>query len=70
MLERLIGNEPTIIILDEIARYLRAAKAKLVGQSTLADQVVAFFFSLMDQAASCNNLVFGITRSLLRKSSR
>jgi hypothetical protein len=58
VLERLIGNEPTIIILDEIARYLRAAKAKLVGQSTLAEQVVAFFFSLMDQAASCNNLVF------------
>jgi hypothetical protein len=29
-----------------------------VGQSTLAEQVVAFFFSLMDQAASCNNLVF------------
>lgn len=58
VLERLVGNEPTVIILDEIARYLRAAKAKLVGQSTLADQVVAFFFSLMDQAASCNNLVF------------
>lgn len=58
VLERLVGSEPTVIILDEIARYLRAAKAKLVGQSTLADQVVAFFFSLMDQAASCNNLVF------------
>ncbi|WP_008318655.1 ATP-binding protein [Leptolyngbya sp. PCC 6406] len=58
VLERLVGDEPTVIILDEIARYLRAAKAKVVGQSTLADQVVAFFFSLMDQAASCNNLVF------------
>jgi len=58
VLERLVRDEPTIIMLDEIARYLRAAKAKLVGQSTLAEQVVAFFFSLMDQAASCNNLVF------------
>jgi hypothetical protein len=57
VLERLVKDEPTVIVVDEIARYLRAAKAKLVGQSTLAEQVVAFFFSLMDQAASCNNLV-------------
>ncbi|TVQ23326.1 MAG: ATP-binding protein [Leptolyngbya sp. DLM2.Bin15] len=58
VIDRLIGSEPTLIILDEIARHLRAAKAKTVGQSTLAEQVVAFLFSLMDQAASCNNLVF------------
>ncbi|MBD0270272.1 MAG: ATP-binding protein, partial [Cyanobacteria bacterium Co-bin8] len=58
VIERLIGNEPTLIMLDEIARHLRAAKAKTVGQSNLAEQVVAFLFSLMDQAASCNNLVF------------
>ncbi|MBD1916241.1 MULTISPECIES: DUF499 domain-containing protein [Cyanophyceae] len=58
VIDRLIGQEPTLIILDEIARHLRAAKAKTVGQSTLAEQVVAFLFSLMDQAASCNNLVF------------
>jgi len=58
VIERLIGQEPTLIILDEIARHLRATKAKIVGQSTMAEQVVAFLFSLMDQAASCNNLVF------------
>jgi hypothetical protein len=58
VIERLIGNEPTLIMLDEIARHLRAAKAKTIGQSTVAEQVVAFLFSLMDQAASCNNLVF------------
>ncbi|MBF2090291.1 MAG: ATP-binding protein [Synechococcales cyanobacterium K44_A2020_017] len=58
VIDRLVGQEPTLIILDEIARHLRAAKAKTVGQSTLAEQVVAFLFSLMDQAASCNNLVF------------
>jgi len=58
VIDRLVGKEPTLIILDEIARHLRAAKAKTVGQSTLAEQVVAFLFSLMDQAASCNNLVF------------
>ncbi|WP_017302292.1 ATP-binding protein [Nodosilinea nodulosa] len=58
VIDRLIGQEPTLIVIDEIARHLRAAKAKIVGQSTLAEQVVAFLFSLMDQAASCNNLVF------------
>ncbi|HBB35643.1 MAG TPA: AAA family ATPase [Cyanobacteria bacterium UBA8803] len=57
VLERLTAGKPTVIILDEIARYLRAAEGKLVGQSTLAKQVVAFLFSLMDLAASVNNLI-------------
>ncbi len=61
VLERIIRGQPTVIILDEIARYLRAAKATLVGNSNLAEQVVAFLFSLMDLAAACNNLVFVYT---------
>jgi predicted AAA+ superfamily ATPase len=42
VLERLTGGQPTVIILDEIARYLRSAKAKQIGRSDLAKQVVAF----------------------------
>lgn len=57
VLERLTGGQPTAIILDEIARYLRSAKAKQMGRSDLAEQVVAFLFSLMDLAAACDNLV-------------
>ncbi|MEG5056072.1 MULTISPECIES: DUF499 domain-containing protein [unclassified Microcoleus] len=57
VLERLTGGQPTVIILDEIARYLRSAKAKQIGRSDLAEQVVAFLFSLMDLAAACDNLV-------------
>lgn len=57
VLERLTGGQPTVIILDEIARYLRSAKAKQIGRSDLAKQVVAFLFSLMDLAAACDNLV-------------
>jgi predicted AAA+ superfamily ATPase len=57
VLERLTAGKPTVIILDEIARYLRAAEAKEVGRSTLSKQVVAFLFSLMDLAASLNNLI-------------
>jgi hypothetical protein len=58
VLERLLNGQPTVIVLDEIARYLRAAKAKQIGRSDLAEQVVAFLFSLMDLAGACNNLVF------------
>jgi hypothetical protein len=61
VLERIMQAEPTVVILDEIARYLRAAKATIVGNSDLAQQVVAFLFSLMDLAAACNNLVFVYT---------
>ena len=58
VLKRLLNGQPTVIILDEIARYLRAAKAKQINKSDLAQQVVAFLFSLMDLAGACNNLVF------------
>jgi predicted AAA+ superfamily ATPase len=58
VLERLLNGKPTVIILDEIARYLRAAKAKRINNSDLTEQVVAFLFSLMDLASACNNLVF------------
>ena len=61
VLERITQGQPTVIILDEIARYLRAAKATVVGNSDLAEQVVAFLFSLMDLAAASNNLVFVYT---------
>lgn len=61
VLERLLDGRPTLIVLDEIARHLRAARATLVGRSNLAEQVVAFLFSLMDLAAACNNLVFVYT---------
>ncbi|WP_243903144.1 ATP-binding protein [Aetokthonos hydrillicola] len=61
VLERITQGEPTVIILDEIATYLRKAKAVIVGNSDLAGQVVAFLFALMDLAAACDNLVFVYT---------
>ncbi|BAY49792.1 AAA family ATPase [Scytonema sp. HK-05] len=61
VLERIMQGQPTVIILDEIATYLRKAKAVIVGNSDLAGQVVAFLFALMDLAAACNNLVFVYT---------
>ncbi len=61
VLERIIQGQPTVIILDEIAQHLRVSKAVTVGKSDLAQQVVAFLFSLMDLAASNSNLVFVYT---------
>ncbi|QDZ41686.1 ATP-binding protein (plasmid) [Euhalothece natronophila Z-M001] len=58
VIERLVDNHPTVIILDEIARYLRSAKARTVGNSDLARQVVSFLFSLMDLAAASNQVIF------------
>ena len=57
VLERLFKHQPTLIILDEIAHYLRIAKATVVGKSDLSEQLVAFLFSLMDLASSCDNVV-------------
>jgi hypothetical protein len=58
VLQQLIQDQPTLIVLDEIAQYLRKAKAVIVGNSDLARQIVAFLFGLMDLAGSCQNLVF------------
>ncbi|MGV0028412.1 ATP-binding protein [Phormidesmis priestleyi] len=58
VLQQLIQDRSTLIVLDEIAQYLRKSKATIVGNSDLSKQVVAFLFALMDLAGSCNNLVF------------
>ncbi len=54
LFERLIGDRPALIMLDEIARHLRAAMAvpTASGKSNLADQTVAFLMSLLEFAAS------------------
>jgi predicted AAA+ superfamily ATPase len=53
-LETLIGNKPTLIMLDEIARQLRAELAvpTATGRTSQADQTVAFLMSLLEFAAS------------------
>lgn len=54
LFERLVGNRPALIMVDEIARHLRAAMAvpTATGKSTLADQTIAFLMSLLEFAAS------------------
>jgi len=51
-LDDLIGDSPALIIIDELPRYLRAAKGVQVGDTTLAGQTIAFFLSLLEFVAS------------------
>ncbi len=62
-LERAVGDRPTLIMFDEIARYLRAAKAVRAenGQTDLAEQTVAFVMTLIELAASRPNIAFVLT---------
>ncbi|MGI6458648.1 MAG: ATP-binding protein [Candidatus Hydrogenedentales bacterium] len=54
VLEKLIGDAPALIMLDELARYLRTAKAVQTAnkKSDLAEQTVAFLMTLIEFAAS------------------
>ena len=63
LLEQLVGDEPTLIMLDEVARHLRAAKAvpTVTGRSDLAEQTVAFLMSLFEFTASKERVVVVLT---------
>lgn len=63
VLEKLVGDGPALIMLDEIARYLRAAKAVQTANkhSDLAEQTVAFLMTLVEFASSQPNVVVVLT---------
>jgi hypothetical protein len=63
LLDQLVGDQPTLILVDEVARYLRAAGAvpTATGHGTLADQTVAFLMSLLEFATSRERVVVVLT---------
>ena len=63
LFETLIGDQPTLIMLDEIARHLRAAMAvpTKTGKSNLAEQTVAFLMSLLEFASSKEHCLVVLT---------
>jgi len=63
VLEKLIGHAPTLIMIDELARYFRAAKAVQTANkhSDLAEQTVAFLMTLIEYAASQKHVCVVIT---------
>ncbi len=70
-LEQLVGKdgqypeEPTLIMLDELARHMRSAMTvpTVTGRSDLAEQTVAFLMSLFEFAASRRRVVAVVTLS-------
>jgi predicted AAA+ superfamily ATPase len=63
--EKLIGDDPALIMIDEIAAYLRAAKGTTVGATSLAKQTVAFLMSLIKFVSESKQavLVYTLTES-------
>ncbi len=63
LFEKIIGDRPTLIMIDEIARHMRAAVGvpTATGKSNLAEQTTAFLMSLMEFAASQKQVVLVLT---------
>ncbi len=59
--EKLIGDEPALIMIDEIGQYLRVSGGIQVGKKTLAEQTVAFLMSLMKFASESKGVVLVYT---------
>ncbi|MBM4095129.1 MAG: DUF499 domain-containing protein, partial [Planctomycetes bacterium] len=59
--EKLIGDEPALIMIDEIGQYLRVSGGVQVGRKTLAEQTVAFLMSLMKFASESRGVVLVYT---------
>lgn len=51
-IEQIVGDGQLLVMLDELARHLRSASARVVGNSTLAEQTVGFLMSLLEFASS------------------
>ncbi|NLP06057.1 ATP-binding protein, partial [Candidatus Fermentibacteria bacterium] len=63
VLETLVGEAPTLIMMDELARHYRTARAVATreGHSNLAEQAVAFLMSMIELASSRQNVSLVIT---------
>jgi predicted AAA+ superfamily ATPase len=60
-IKRLLGDEPSLILIDEIARYYAVAKGVAVGETTLAGQTTAFLMALMEAVDALPHAVLIIT---------
>lgn len=47
-IKRMLGDRPSLLLIDEIARYYHVAKGVRVGETTLASQTTAFLMALME----------------------
>lgn len=63
LFETLVGNKPTLVLIDEIARHMRVAQGvpTATGKSDLAEQTVAFLMALLEWTASRSSVVVVLT---------
>lgn len=63
VLKDLIGDTPTLVMMDELARHYRTARAVATreGHSNLSEQAVAFLMAMIELASSSQNLALVIT---------
>lgn len=63
LFDELVGDRPTLIMIDEIARHMRAAQSvpTATGRSNLAEQTVAFLMSLLEFTVGRATVVTVIT---------
>jgi hypothetical protein len=59
--ERLVGDEPALIMIDEFAAFLRKAEGVKGGNTTLAAQAPSFLGALLSFAAKMKQVVVVIT---------
>ncbi|MEX2587620.1 MAG: DUF499 domain-containing protein [Actinomycetota bacterium] len=64
-LRRVLDGKPSMILIDELARYLQVADGVTVGESTLAKQTTAFLMAIMEavSAEASSALVMTITQT-------
>jgi len=60
-LKRLLGERPSLVLIDEIARYYSVAKGVKVGDSSLAGQTTGFLMALMEAVDGLAHTVLVIT---------
>ncbi len=60
-LEKIMGNDPILILIDEPAAYFSRAASVVVGGTTLSKQTVTFLFDLLSAVSKKPNAVVVLT---------
>lgn len=60
-ISELLGGRPSLVMIDEVARYLAVADGRSVGNSTLAQQTTAFLMALMEAIGAQPNAALVVT---------
>ncbi|MCD6101177.1 MAG: ATP-binding protein [Candidatus Marinimicrobia bacterium] len=65
LVKRIIGDKPTLILLDEVSRYLERAMGEKIGESTLYRQALEFIQTLTTEVSGSKNacLVYSLQAS-------